>query len=920
MKMTVNDYIEILRQSGCFDFLCSQAATAVNEIMSGSPEGAELLSDEAKKALEQGFCQRIELVYIHPIMLRLKEIIMEISPAEGVILTEVRRDAAERAAQEMRNRMGAGIGAALEKAYPLIRDYTSRIRENYIAAQTEMLCNIMNHKQEISDRLFNGKPMEQIQMISVDSGDMHRHGRTVQRIVTNAGAFYYKPHDCRLEALYRDIVTAVLPDCTLAPTVVIGDDCGFEEELKSQELESPEQASAYYYNFGMLTALFHALGSTDMHGENIMACGVYPSAIDLETLVRGKVSKAAVTDHPRKTPLSPVEEDFKYSTATIGILPSVVIRGVFFSALHHSSGSHISLPEWQGKEFEVIGFEQDYIQGFRDGYDKVMAKRDCLLELTREIADMQHRIVLRNTAYYFYLRPRLYEAGALKDTAGRDAVLKRLEVPYTKRNIPVCHEVVDYEAQCLCEGDIPYFSAAAGGHDLCGEDAEHILGKGHWGESAQEVMHARMQRISPEERDFEADYIIKRLHHAPLPEERPVECPELPEEALPAEAARKVSEAILRELESDSIRTASGATVWHSGTQDIEKDPNCSYVTPIAEAAFFCAMILSEQSLALLHEEAARIIGPCMEQLQQYAKQLEDERPEYLHAAIPLGADFGIGGILLAVDAAVRAGITGAEELAERYLHIICQNQMFQDRLNTGGEAGLVLAASLMSGSAKSDALITQLMTGCADAMLEQAPSELPMTEAMRGAALSKAFCQTGNERYKQGAYEAFQHVQDAYLPHISGWPETKPAIAWLAESGGQEAGIMRCAMMAAEEKDNDPAVKVRDLGLASLREGKKLSRSDSLYNGNALRVLGLVRAAEKLGRIEDLEYAGRILQGMVLRREQNGCFICSPAGIRSFFDVSVSRGTLGIGCAALVYLRAKRASGPGSKKAFAER
>jgi hypothetical protein len=907
MKMTVDDYIELLRQSGCFDFLCRQAVADVEEIILRSPGVAELLSDGAKKDLETGLCRRMEPVYFHPMMLRLQDIIKEINPAEGMIMTEIGYDTAECAAQRMRDLMGPDAGSVLEEEYPLIRDYTSRIRQNYIAAETEMLGNITTHKQEISDHLFGGQPIEEIQMISTDSGDMHRHGRTVQRIATDAGAFYYKPHDCRLDALYKEIVNAVLPDCTLAPVVVLGDNCGFEEELKAKVLKSSEQISEYFYNFGMLTALFHALGSTDMHGENIMACGSYPSAIDLETLVRGRVSKAALTDHPRLTPLTLVEEDLNYCVDNIGILPNTVIRGLFFSALHHGNSGSLSLPNWQGKEFEVVGYEQDYIRGFRTGYDKVLASRDLILGVMQKNSKMTYRFVPKNTTYYYYFKTKLYEADSMKNTEARDAMLKRLEVPYTKRNMPVNRNVVDYEVQCLCEGDIPYFCAAAGSHDLCGVDTEHVLISGYWDVSAQQVLHTRIQRLSPEERDFETDYIIKRLNHAPLPEEKPVECTALPDKALSEADAHTICETLLNELESDGVRTSCGTMIWHSGTQDIEKDPNCGFITHIAEASFFCAKILTEPSLSSLHEKAGRIVKSCMEQLQAYAKQLEGESPEYLHAVIPLGQDFGMGRILLAIKASAEAGMTDAQGLADRFLKIICRNHMYQDKRQAGGEAGLVLAADAISDLISSDELITQLMTGCADAMLEQAPSEFPMTEAMRGAAFAKAFCRTGDERYRQGAFAAFQHVQEAYLSHISGWPEKKPAIAWLAESGGQEGGITLCAMMAATETGLDPAATVRDLGLASLRKTTKLSHSDSLYNGNALRVLGLIRSAERAGQKEDLECAGRLLSDMVLRREQNGCFICSPKGIRSFFDVSVSRGSLGVGYTVLAYLKAMR-------------
>ncbi|MBQ9612648.1 MAG: DUF4135 domain-containing protein [Lachnospiraceae bacterium] len=907
MKLTMDDYVEILRQSGCYDFLQGPSETAVEEIITASPDGGKLLSDEAKRAMEKGFCRRMEPVYMNPMQHLVREAIQEIDPLAEKLPFQADRETVERAARQVRKRMGLGIGAALEEKYPLICEYTARIRKNYISSQAELLNRVAQYGQEISGRLLNGQPIEYIQTLSADSGDMHRHGRTVQRIDTNAGAFYYKPHDCRFEALYKDFVDAVLPDHTLAPAVVCGDDCGFEEELKARELESSEQVSEYYYNFGMLTALFHAIGSTDMHGENIMACGIYPSAIDLETMVRGKISKSAISSHPRKTPYTPAEEDINYCVDIIGVLPVTLIKGCYLSALHKSNGGSNSLPEWKGQKLEVIGYEQDFIEGFRAGYDRALENRDRLLSLTQAASEMTYRYVARNTTYYYYIKTKLFEAGALMNHEGRDAVLKRLEVPYIKRNMPVIQEMVDYEAGCLCEGDIPYFCAKVGGHALCGENSGHVLRDGYWSMSAAEVMHTSLQRLSPKERKFETDYISTRLDHAPLPEAKPAECPVLPDKMLPAADARALCGELLHKLEADSVRAACGTTIWHSGVQDIEKDPSCGMSTHYAEAVLYCTTILSEPSLTAFHTDAARIARMCLEELKRFAERLENESSEFLRFTIPLGLDCGIGGILMAVREAARVGIAGAEEQAERYLRIICRNRLYQDRVKAGGEAGLILAVAALPGSPQSVSMVNELIIKCADALLEQPLSDSPMTEALRGAALSEAFRFSGDERYVQASSDAFENVRAAYLPHIPGWTEGKPGIAWLAKSAGQEGGIALCAMHAVNEPGTGFASEVRDLGLTALRKRQTLSRSDSLYDGNALRALGLIRAAEIQGQKDDLVCAGRLLAGMVLRKDQNGCFICSPDGIRSFFDVSFRRGTLGIGYAVLAYLKALR-------------
>ena len=105
--------------------------------------------------------------------------------------------------------------AVLAEKYPLIEDYVLRIRRNYIDSQAEILRNVEKYEGELSDRLLGGRPVGCIRSLSGDLGDLHRHGRSVRRIVTDGGSFYYKPHECRFEAQYKRIVISLFSDCTL---------------------------------------------------------------------------------------------------------------------------------------------------------------------------------------------------------------------------------------------------------------------------------------------------------------------------------------------------------------------------------------------------------------------------------------------------------------------------------------------------------------------------------------------------------------------------------------------------------------------------------------------------------------------------------------------------------------------------------
>ena len=900
MMMTQEDLAGILRENGCFDFLREPAKAAAEVILRACPDGAALLSDAAKQGLERGYRTRMEMLYLHPLVTKLQEK----DPALKYAMVQETRELWAEAAARTHALPGLSADMGVSVKYPLIGEYAVRIRKNYIDSQTELLCRIVAYQDELSKRLFDGRPLGCIRSVAGDCGDLHRHGRSVQRVVTDAGAFYYKPHDCRFEALYEELVTRLFSDFTYCPKVLCGDGFGFEEELKSRELESADQAAEYFYHLGMLMALFHAMGSTDMHGENIMACGVLPAAIDLETLVRGRSAQAAVTGFPRQAPVTPLEEDLRYSVEGIGMLPNTILKGVYMSALHRSLPGGISLPKWQGEEQEIIGREEDFLRGFAAGYDRMLANRGSLKEMLRKAADIPVRYVARNTSYYFYMRSKLFTADAMASEEGRAAVLKRLEVPFTCQNLPILQDMLDYEIRCLSEGDIPYFCCTVDGHAFCGESADHVLREGYWEQSPAEVALCRLERLSPEEKQFEMDYIRTRLDHAPLPETRVIECPALPEQAATAETVRGLCGELMHQLEQESLRTASGVTIWYSGLLAIEKDASCGTATQQADALLFCSLVLSEPSLAALQPDAARIAEACLRQIETYAFQIEKESREYLQKTIPLDLAFGLGGILRGVAGAAVAGLKGANALLERFLRLICDNQIYRDQQKTGGEAGLILALKDLPEGRMPNDRVRELMAGCGEALLGHEPADSPMETALRGAALATVSRVCGKDRFAKAAGETFRQVREAYLPHILGWAEKKPEVAWLAASSGQEGGIALCAMIAADALGDGVCTEVRELALDSLARKQTLSHSDNLHDGNALSALALTVSAELSGRRENLQLAGRLFAGMIRRFEANGSFICSPSGVQSFFDVSVCYGTLGIGYAMLAWMK----------------
>lgn len=95
-------------------------------------------------------------------------------------------------------------------------------------------------------------------------------------------------------------------------------------------MEYAEQASCttqqevedYYLRAGMLLCLLHVLGGTDMHNDNLVACGQHPILIDLETVTTpGYPSQMWSTGHLTPSPQPEALDGSWQTVLETGFLP-----------------------------------------------------------------------------------------------------------------------------------------------------------------------------------------------------------------------------------------------------------------------------------------------------------------------------------------------------------------------------------------------------------------------------------------------------------------------------------------------------------------------------------------------------------------------------------------------------------------------
>ena len=227
--------------------------------------------------------------------------------------------------------------------------------------------DIMNSRYEklrckITSELFGGIDPGEIISTS-DTGDKHLSD-CVRKLGTSRGVvLYYKPRDCRCSELLGDINELLFGLC-MTPEQVCGDGYAFRKAVdRKLPADAPEYGS-FYTLMGKLAAVFYALGSTDMHAENVIPSGAVPFVIDTETL------------------LCPVVKGFS------GAGDFSRDYGEIFPELGMSVGESMVLPRFYGKRQKSPLILSDSLisddsveafgHGFAEGYRAVVAHSgDC---------------------------------------------------------------------------------------------------------------------------------------------------------------------------------------------------------------------------------------------------------------------------------------------------------------------------------------------------------------------------------------------------------------------------------------------------------------------------------------------------------------------------------------------------------------
>ena len=378
------------------------------------------------------------------------------------------------------------IRAYLHERYPLLRSAMEHACAGWVEETVAVFTRFAQDREAIASALLSGAPPAEIRHIRFGAGDHHRGGRSVAILEFADGrSLVYKPRDMSIDTHFARLLDWVNARCgtdLYAPAHLERPGYGWARFVAPAECGDEAAVRRFYARIGNLLALLYILEGYDFHYENIIAAGEYPVLIDLESFFRPpfgvedaeapdtSVLKvgilpnriAASGDMPEISGLSDTEGQLsleglflvRQGDDTVALIRS---RGVMQAALN--------VPMLRGERIQLEArFSDDVAQGFARVYRAVLDDMPGFTALIERCADSPVRVLFRHTAAYAHLleESRHPSLMASEAAAVRHFDLLRLGV----RDYPAAERFVGFEIADLRRGDVPMFTARAGGRDL----------------------------------------------------------------------------------------------------------------------------------------------------------------------------------------------------------------------------------------------------------------------------------------------------------------------------------------------------------------------------------------------------------------------------------------------------------------------
>jgi lantibiotic modifying enzyme len=196
----------------------------------------------------------------------------------------------------------------------------------WIDASREFVSRLGDDLAAIERDLPPSGAVRRVDNVEGDVSDRHNGGRSVQIVRFEDGSrVVYKPKDLRVDAAWHELVgrlnRAGGPVELKAAREIARDGYGWTEFIDHRGCADQEGPKRFFRRAGAWLALFHCFAATDMHQENIIACGDHPTPIDLEMVLQA-LPQQRKRDDSEAQAFDAATEIVANSIMMVGMLPA----------------------------------------------------------------------------------------------------------------------------------------------------------------------------------------------------------------------------------------------------------------------------------------------------------------------------------------------------------------------------------------------------------------------------------------------------------------------------------------------------------------------------------------------------------------------------------------------------------------------
>lgn len=402
--------------------------------------------------------------------------------------------------------------------YPFMMEMVFSKTKSYLSGLNEMLFRLERDKQEIENCLCNGKIIKNVVAVESWLSDEHNPGRTVARLIFDNGiVVYYKPRSLRPELEYQKLYQWSCEKCNLKyydRGILDYGTHGWEREVKNEVCKKESEIWRYYKRLGIHLCLAYLFGISDIHFENIVACGEYPVLIDMETFP-GYKEYDVVQDSVLGTGILPCRTwGISINISAMGNVKRQktpfklpVIKEKNTSNMHiayeqKELNCEISIPKLQDKNVDPGKYSDAVEMGFGQVYEWIIRYRVEFLNRISATKFWQSRYVMRHTQQY-----KMYQMMATFPEFMIAPETRRLMLLRMSRGLK-CQEkykaqLLFYEVEAVMQGLFPVYYVSE--RDL--EDGNGDCIRDYFKESVQEQIISRIKRMDQKDRYRQQKFI-----------------------------------------------------------------------------------------------------------------------------------------------------------------------------------------------------------------------------------------------------------------------------------------------------------------------------------------------------------------------------------------------------------------------------